>query len=87
MPVRILAFNFNNKDKIYKLVGYDKINNIGELIKSLHYMQKNEIPLTINNEDIVDTGGKEYFIKDISIVFPTIGGEVNTYLAIYVDNA
>lgn len=83
MHVRIIAFSENYEG--YKLKGYADIENVSELIKSLHYMQENEIPLTINIEDIVDTEGKEYFIHDISIVFPKVGGDIGAYVAVYVE--
>ncbi|WP_288682337.1 hypothetical protein [uncultured Eubacterium sp.] len=84
MQVRIVLFKEGRDD--YNLIGYtNDIENISELIKSLDYMKNNEIPITINTKDIVDTDGEEYFIEDFSIVFPNVGGEVGTYLEIYVE--
>lgn len=83
MHVRIISFS-NNYDG-YKLKGYAEIYNISELIKSLQYMKENEIPLEINTEDIADTDGEEYFVRDISIVFPKCGGDINPYIAVYVE--
>ena len=83
MQVRIIAFSDNYDG--YKLKGYDEIDNISELIKSLHYMKENEISLEINTENITDTDGEKYFIRDISIVFPKCGGEINPYVAVYVE--
>jgi len=83
MHVRIIAFSNNYEG--YKLKGYAEIYNISELIKAFHYMKENEISLEINTEDIADTDGEEYFIRDISIVFPKCGGEINPYIAIYVE--
>ena len=48
-------------------------------------MKENEISLEINTEDIADTDGEEYFIRDISIVFPKCGGNINAYVAVYVE--
>lgn len=39
MHVRIIAFSNNYEG--YKLKGYDKIDNISELIKAFHYMKEN----------------------------------------------
>lgn len=83
MHVRIISFS-NNYDG-YKLKGYAEIYNISELIKSLQYMKENEIPLEINTEDIADTDGEEYPIQDVRIVFPKCGGEINPYVAVYVE--
>lgn len=83
MQVRIIAFGDN--DNGYKLKGYDNINNISELIKSLHYMQENEIPIEINTRNAADTDGEEYFIRDITIVFPNVSGEIGSYVAVYVE--
>jgi hypothetical protein len=83
MHVRIIAFSDNYDG--YKLKGYDEIDNISELIKSLHYMKENEISLEINTENIADTDGEEYLVRDISIVFPKCGGDINTYVAVYVE--
>lgn len=83
MRVRIIAFSDNYDG--YKLKGYDEIDNISELIKAFHYMKENEIPLEINTEDIVDTDGEEYNIQDVRIVFPKCGGDINTYVAVYVE--
>lgn len=83
MHVRIIAFSHNYDG--YKLKGYDEIDNISELIKAFHYMKENEISLEINTENIADTDGEEYLIRDISIVFPKCGGDINAYVAVYVE--
>ncbi len=83
MHVRIIAFSGNYDG--YKLKGYAEIYNISELIKSLHYMKENEIPLEINTEDVADTDGEEYSIQDVRIVFPKCGGKINPYIAVYVE--
>lgn len=83
MQVRIIAFSDNYDG--YKLKGYAEIYNISELIKAFHYMKENEIPLEINTEDISDTDGEEYSIQDVRIVFPKCGGEINPYVAVYVE--
>lgn len=83
MQVRIVAFSENYKG--YKLKGYTNIENISELIKTLHYMKENDMPLTINTEDIADTDGEEYFIRDISIVFPKVGGDINGHIVVYIE--
>ena len=58
------------------LKGYVDIDNISELIKTLNYMKENDIPITINTEDIVDTEGEDYYINSFSVVFPKVGGEI-----------
>lgn len=83
MQVRIIAFSDNYEG--YRLKGYDDIDNISELIKTLHFMKKNEIPLTINTQNMVDTDGEEYFIHDISVVFPKCGVEIGTHVAVFVE--
>ena len=83
MQVRIIAFSDNYEG--YKLKGYDEIDNISELIKSLYYMKEKEIPLEINTEDIADTDGEEYFIRDISIVFHKCEGKICAHIAVYVE--
>ena len=83
MQVRIIAFSENYDG--YKTKGCANIDNISELIKSLDYMKEKEITLTINFKDIVDADGEEYFIHDISIVFPKVGGEIEPYVVVYVE--
>lgn len=61
MQIRIISFSDNYEG--YKLKGYADIDNISELIKTLNYMKENDIPITINTEDIVDTDGEDYYIK------------------------
>ena len=61
------------------------IVNISELIKTLNYMKENDIPITINTEDIVDTDGEDYYIKNFSVVFPKVGGEIIPHILIYVE--
>ena len=70
MYVRIISFSKRYDE--YKLKGYAEIDNISELFKTLDYMKEHEIPLNINTEDMVDTDGEEYFIHDISIIFPKV---------------
>ena len=85
MHVRIVSFTEGSDD--FNLIGYaDDIQNISELIKSLDYMKKHEIPITINTRDVVDTGGEEYYIEDFSIIFPSVDGETGTHLTIYVED-
>lgn len=48
-------------------------------------MRENEIPITINTEDIVDTDGEDYHIRSFSVVFPKVGGEIIPHIVIYVE--
>lgn len=83
MQVRIISFSDNYEG--YRLKGYADIDNISELIKTLDYMRENEIPITINTEDIVDTDGEDYYIRSIGVVFPKVGGEIIPHIVIYVE--
>lgn len=83
MQVRIISFGDNYEG--YKLKGYADIDNISELIKTLDYMKENDIPITINTEDIVDTDGEDYYIRSIGVVFPKAGGEIIPHIVIYVE--
>ena len=68
------------RNEVWKNTYYDVLPN-----RILHYMKENEIPLEINTEDIADTDGEEYFVRDISVVFPKCGGDINPYIAVYVE--
>lgn len=83
MQVRIISFSDNYEG--YRLKGYADVENISELIKTLDYMRENEIPITINTEDIVDTDGEDYHIRSFSVVFPKVGGEIIPHIVIYVE--
>lgn len=83
LQIRIISFSDNYEG--YKLKGYADIDNISELIKTLNYMKENDIPITINTEDIVDTDGEDYYIKSFSVVFPKVGGEIIPHIVIYVE--
>lgn len=83
MQVRIISFSDNYEG--YKLKGYADVENISELIKTLDYMRENEILITINTEDIVDTDGEDYYIRSIGVVFPKAGGEIIPHIVIYVE--
>lgn len=83
MQVRIISFSDNYEG--YRLKGYADVENISELIKTLDYMKENDIPITINTEDIVDTDGEDYCITSFSIVFPKVGGEIIPHIVIYVE--
>lgn len=83
MQVRIIAFSENYEG--YKLKGYADIENISELIKTLDYMKENDIPITINTEDIVDTDGEDYYIDSFSVVFPKVGGEILPHVVVFVE--
>lgn len=83
MQVRIISFGDNYEG--YKLKGYADVENISELIKTLDYMKENDIPITINTEDIVDTDGEDYCITSFSVVFPKVGGEIIPHIVIYVE--
>lgn len=83
MQVRIISFSDNYEG--YRLKGYADVENISELIKTLDYMKENDIPITINTEDIVDTDGEDYCITSFSVVFPKVGGEIIPHIVIYVE--
>lgn len=83
MQVRIVTFSKNYEG--YKLKGYADIDNTSELIKTLDYMKKNDIPITINTEDIIDTDGEDYYIDSFTVVFPTIGGELIPHISVIVE--
>ena len=83
MQIRIISFSDSYEG--YKLKGYADIDNISELIKTLNYMKENDIPITINTEDIVDTDGEDYYINGFSVVFPKVGGEIIPHIVIYVE--
>lgn len=83
MQVRIISFSDNYEG--YRLKGYADVENISELIKTLDYMKENDIPITINTEDIVDTDGEDYYIRSIGVVFPKSGGEIVPHIVIYVE--
>lgn len=63
----------------------DSCKYVSELIKTLNYMKENDIPITINTEDIVDTDGEDYYINSFSVVFPKVGGEIIPHIVIYVE--
>lgn len=86
MQVRINSFSGANQYKGYKLIGYADIENINEIMKTLEYMRKSEIPLVINTEDTVDTDGEEFFIDSVNLVFPKVGGEINPYISVFVED-
>lgn len=48
-------------------------------------MKENDIPITINTEDIVDTDGEDYYINSFNVVFPKVGGEIIPHIVIYVE--
>lgn len=83
MQVRIISFSDNYEG--YRLKGYADVENISELIKTLDYMKENDIPITINTEDIIDTDGEDYCITSFSVVFPKVGGEIIPHIVIYVE--
>lgn len=70
MHIRIVGFSDRYDD--YKLLGYTEVENISEVFKTLDYMRKNEIPLIINTNDVIDTDGEEYYIDSITMVFPKV---------------
>lgn len=82
MQVRILAFSDNYEG--YRIKSYVNMSNISELVKILHYMQNNDIPITINTEDVVDTDGEEYYIDSFTMVLPKCGGATLPYIAVFV---
>lgn len=83
MQIRIVAFSDDYEG--YKLKGYDNVDNISEVLKTLNYMKENELPLSINADNVVDTECDEYYIDSISMVFPMVGGEIRTHIVVYVE--
>lgn len=84
ISIRILAFTDEHRG--YELKGCSYAKNISEIFKTLDYMRRNDIPLTINTENIADTDGEEYDIDSLSFVFPTFDGEILPYIAVYVED-
>lgn len=82
MNIRIVGFS--EKYEGYKLLGYTNIENISEVFKTLDYMRENEIPITINTNDVIDTDGEEYYIDSITMIFPSISGEIGSCITVYV---
>lgn len=82
MQVRIVGFS--DKYDGYKLLGYVEVDNISEVFKTLDYMRKNEIPITINTNDVIDSDGEEYYIDSLSMIFPSVNGEICSCITIYV---
>ena len=76
MHIRIVGFSDRYDD--YKL--------LGEVFKTLDYMRKNEIPLIINTNDVIDTDGEEYYIDSITMVFPKVSGEIGSCITVYVED-
>nr|DAD94427.1 MAG TPA: hypothetical protein [Siphoviridae sp. cttFh17] len=84
LQIRIVGFSDRYDD--YKLLGYTEVENISEVFKTLDYMRKNEIPLIINTNDIIDTDGEEYYINSITMVFPKVSGEIGSCITVYVED-
>lgn len=86
MQVRIYSFSVDDKYKGYKLISYANINEVYEVMKTLEYMRQAEIPLIINTENMVDTDGEEFPIQSVNLVFPKVGGEINPYISVFVED-
>lgn len=84
--LQIRVVGFSDRYDNYKLLGYTEVENISEVFKTLDYMRKNEIPLIINTNDIVDTDGEEYYIDSITMVFPKVSGEIGSCITVYVED-
>ena len=84
MHIRIVGFSDRYDD--YKLLGYTEVENISEVFKTLDYMRKNEIPLIINTNDVIDTDGEEYYIDSITMVLPKVSGEIGSCITVYMED-
>lgn len=84
MYIRIVGFSDRYDD--YKLLGYTEVENVSEVFKTLDYMRKNEVPLIINTNDVIDTDGEKYYIDSITMVFPKVGGEIRSCIIVYVED-
>ena len=84
MHIRIVGFSDRYDD--YKLLGYTEVENVSEVFKTLDYMRKNEVPLIINTNDVIDTDGEKYYIDSITMVFPKGGGEIRGCITVYVED-
>ena len=84
MYIRIVGFSDRYDD--YKLLGYTEVENVSEVFKTLDYMRKNEVPLIINTNDVIDTDGEKYYIDSITMVFPKVGGEIRSCITAYVED-
>lgn len=71
-----MQFRFIDKDN--KLLGYCNIDDYAESYKLFEYMAKNECQYCVqcNTEDVADTEGDYYTVKDVSFVFSKSGGEL-----------
>ncbi len=84
MYIRIVGFSDRYDD--YKLLEYTEVENVSEVFKTLDYMRKNEVPLIINTNDVIDTDGEKYYIDSITMVFPKVGGEIRSCITVYVED-
>lgn len=84
MQIRIVGFS--EKYEGYKLLGCTEIENISEVFKTLDYMRENEIPIIINTNDVIDSDGEEYYIDSLTMVFPSVSGEICSCIIVYVED-
>jgi len=92
MQVRIIKINEENEEK-NKLLSYfeiDEKTKIDELIKSFYAIKKiqsesDDFGIELNIKDIADYMGDWYNIVYVSINVPKINGQIQPYIAVYVD--
>ena len=83
MRVRIYADDKNGKSST--LLSSFITDNTEDLMRALEYSRINEIPISLNCNDIADNELEEYQIEDISLTFPKVfKSTVEPYLDIYV---
>lgn len=83
MKVRIVTEN-NKDENNYKLLSVIDISDYDTVMKMFTYMKENDIPLEVNTNDIVDTDGEQYFVKDVWFVVPMLGAEIMEYISVFV---
>lgn len=83
MRVRIYVDDKNGKSSI--LLSSFVTDNTEDLMRALEYSKTNEIPISLNCNDIADNELEEYQIEDISLTFPKVfKSTVEPYLDVYV---
>lgn len=61
------------------------VDNTENLMRSLEYSKKNEIPITINCTEMPEEDLEEYWVEDYSLTFPKLSkSDVDPYLSVYV---
>lgn len=85
MQFRFIEFDEeSNKDK---LVGYSDIEDYDIAFKMFTYMKEHECELSVmvNTEDIADTEGDYYIVKNVYFVTPKLGGQILPYICVDIE--